>query len=82
METNQKKSLNANMKGKHSKWHGYRLRSGKKYDPNDSHFNPMHLPKGYPEDLLKGEWEEPEITVVEEKADGKTRTKYILRRKE
>jgi len=42
----------------------------------------MHPPKGYPEELLKGEWEEPKITVVEEKVDGKTRTKYILRRKE
>jgi len=35
---------------------GYRPGSGKKYDPNDPHFNPMHPPDGYPEDDLWKEW--------------------------
>lgn len=35
---------------------GWRPGSGKKYDPNDPHFNPMHPPDGYPEDALWQEW--------------------------
>jgi len=35
---------------------GWRPGSGKKYDPNDPHFNPMHPPDGYPEDFLWQEW--------------------------
>lgn len=35
---------------------GWRPGSGKKYDPNDPHFNPMHPPEGYPTDLLWKEW--------------------------
>lgn len=59
-----------NKKKKHSKWHGYRPGSGKKYDPNDPHFNPMHPPKGYPKDLLKGEWEEPKVTIIRDDNNG------------
>jgi len=57
-------------KKKHSKWYGYRPGSSKKYDPNDPHFNPMHPPEGYPEDLLKGEWEEPKVTIIRDDANG------------
>ena len=35
---------------------GWRPGSGKKYDPNDPHFNPLHPPDGYPEDALWQEW--------------------------
>ena len=35
---------------------GYRPGSGKKYDPTDPHFNPMHPPEGYPDDMLWKEW--------------------------
>jgi hypothetical protein len=36
----------------------YRPGSGKKYDPKDPHFNPMHPPEGYPKELLEKEWGE------------------------
>jgi len=42
----------------HSSWRGWRLGSGKKYDPNDPHFNPMHPPEGYPKEALEKEWGE------------------------
>ena len=35
---------------------GWRPGSGKKYDRNDPHFNPMHPPEGYPEDALWKDW--------------------------
>ena len=35
---------------------GWRPGSGKKYDPNDPHLNPLHPPEGYPEDLQWKEW--------------------------
>ena len=38
--------------------------SGKDYDPNDPHFNPMHPPKGYPQDALEREWGDPNFTIV------------------
>ncbi len=39
-------------------WKGWCPGSGKEYDPNDSHFNPFHPPRGYPRELLEKEWGE------------------------
>lgn len=39
-------------------WKRYRPGSGKKYNPDDPHFNPMHPPDGYPTELLEREWGE------------------------
>jgi hypothetical protein len=68
-------------KAKHP-WRGWWPSSTKEYDLNDPHFNPMHPPKGYPQDLLEAKWEEADVTIVEETVNGDTRTKYILRWKE
>jgi len=62
-------------------WRGWKPGSAKEYDPNDLHFNPMHPPKGYPQDLLEAEWEEPEVITIVEKVDGKPRIKKIFHRK-
>ncbi len=35
---------------------GWRPGSGKKYDPNDPHFNPRHPPEDCPQDALWQEW--------------------------
>jgi hypothetical protein len=42
----------------HDPWAGWRPGSGKEYDPNDPHFDPMHPPKGYPKESLEKEWGE------------------------
>jgi len=68
-------------KAKHP-WRGWKPGSAKEYDPGDPHFNPMHPPKGYPQDLLEAEWAEPEVTVIKETVNGKERTRYIFHRKE
>lgn len=71
----------AEKKAKHP-WRGWKPSSAKEYDPNDTHVNLLHPPKNYPQDLLEAEFADPEVTVVEETIDGKTRKKYIFHRKE
>ena len=39
-------------------WAGWRPGAGRKYDPSDSHFNPLHPPEGYPREELEKEWGE------------------------
>ena len=69
-------------KAKHP-WRGWKPSSAKEYDPKDTHVNLLHLPKGYPQDLLEAEWAEPDVTEVEETLpDGSTRKVLIFKRKE
>jgi len=42
----------------HSPWRGWRPESGKKYNPDYPHFNPMHPPEGYLKEALEREWGE------------------------
>ena len=46
----------AERKGKPNPYRNYKPGSGREYDPNDPHFNPMHPPKGYPKEALEAEW--------------------------
>ena len=69
-------------KAKHP-WRGWKPSSAKEYDPKDTHVNLLHPPKGYPQDLLKAEFEKADITEVEETlSDGSTRKVLIFERKE
>lgn len=42
----------------HSPWRGWHPGSGKKYDPHDPRFNPMHPAEGTPKEALEKEWGE------------------------
>ena len=37
-------------------WKGWRPNTGKKYDPNDPHFNPFYPPEDTPLEVLEAFW--------------------------
>ena len=42
---------------------GWRPNPGKKYDPNDPHFNPFYPPYDTPEEVLKAFWGDDDTPV-------------------